>query len=38
MPARILVADDHDMVRAEIKMILHSRRDWEICGEASGGE
>jgi len=30
-------SDDHDMVRAEIKMILHSRRDWEICGEASDG-
>jgi DNA-binding NarL/FixJ family response regulator len=37
MPVRILIADDHDVVRAGIKMILNSRNDWEICGEASDG-
>jgi len=37
MPARILIADDHDVVRAGIRMILNSRDDWEICGEASDG-
>lgn len=38
MPVRILIADDHDVVREGIKMMLRSRPDWEICGEASDGE
>ena len=35
MPARILVADDHEVVRQGIRMILEARPDWEICGEAA---
>jgi DNA-binding NarL/FixJ family response regulator len=37
MPARILVADDHEVVRQGIRAILQSRPDWEICGEAVDG-
>lgn len=35
---RILVADDHDVVRRGIRALLQSRPDWEICGEAVTGE
>ena len=35
---RILVADDHDVVRRGIRALLQSRADWEICGEAVTGE
>ena len=38
MPARILVADDHEVVRQGIRMILEARPDWEICGEAENGQ
>lgn len=31
---RILVADDHDVVRRGIRALLQDRGDWEICGEA----
>jgi DNA-binding NarL/FixJ family response regulator len=38
MPAlRILVADDHEIVRRGICALLASRPGWEICGEASDG-
>jgi DNA-binding NarL/FixJ family response regulator len=37
MPARILVADDHEVVRQGIRAILRTRSDWEICGEAVDG-
>lgn len=38
MPAlRILVADDHEIVRRGICALLTSRPGWEICGEASDG-
>jgi len=39
MPPRILVVDDHDIVRQGIRTILRSSRpDWEICGEAANGK
>jgi DNA-binding NarL/FixJ family response regulator len=38
MSARILVADDHEVVRQGIRTILASRPDWEICGEAVNGQ
>jgi DNA-binding NarL/FixJ family response regulator len=38
VPARILVADDHEVVRQGIRMILEARPDWEICGEAENGQ
>ena len=38
MPVRILIADDHDVVREGVRSILKKRSDWEICGEASNGQ
>jgi DNA-binding NarL/FixJ family response regulator len=34
---RILVADDHDLMRRGIKALLQSRPGWEVCGEAHTG-
>jgi DNA-binding NarL/FixJ family response regulator len=36
-PLRILVADDHQLVRNGIRALLQSHENWEICGEASTG-
>lgn len=38
MPARILIADDHDVVREGVKTILKARPEWDVCGEAADGE
>ena len=37
MTAKILVADDHEIVIQGIRMILQARSDWEICGQAANG-
>ena len=38
MPAlRILVADDHNLVRRGVKALLEERPEWRICGEAATG-
>jgi len=37
MAVRILIVDDHDIVRQGVRTILRSREDWEICGEAENG-
>jgi DNA-binding NarL/FixJ family response regulator len=37
MPFRILVADDHEIVRRGLVALLASQPGWEICGEASDG-
>jgi DNA-binding NarL/FixJ family response regulator len=34
---RILVADDHEVVRKGIRTLIQTRSEWEICGEASTG-
>ena len=34
---RILIADDHQLVRNGIRALLQSHAGWEICGEASTG-
>jgi DNA-binding NarL/FixJ family response regulator len=34
---RILIADDHEVVRRGIVGMLTSRTNWEVCGEASDG-
>jgi len=34
---RILVADDHEMVRRGVRSLLQTRADIEVCGEASDG-
>lgn len=35
---RILIADDHETVRKGVCSILASRKDLEVCGEASNGK
>jgi DNA-binding NarL/FixJ family response regulator len=35
--ARILIADDHAIVRQGIRTIVQARPGWEICGEAKDG-
>jgi DNA-binding NarL/FixJ family response regulator len=35
--ARILIADDHEIIRQGIRRILQARPGWEICGEAKDG-
>lgn len=34
---RILIADDHDLLRRGVKAMLLSHPGWEVCGEASTG-
>jgi DNA-binding NarL/FixJ family response regulator len=34
---RILIADDHDIVRRGLKALLSLRPDWVVCGEATTG-
>jgi two-component system response regulator NreC len=34
---RILVADDHEVVRAGARMLIEKQPDWEVCGEAVDG-
>lgn len=36
--ARILIADDHYVVRQGVRSILTARPEWEVCGEAANGE
>lgn len=38
MPVRILLADDHEVVRQGLRTILRARPDWEIVGEAENGQ
>src|SRR5581483_8573667 len=34
---RILLADDHDVVRRGLRGILEEHEGWEVCGEATNG-
>jgi DNA-binding NarL/FixJ family response regulator len=36
-PLRILIADDHAVVRAGLRTLLESRAGWEVCAEAADG-
>ena len=38
MSAKILIVDDHYVVRQGVRAILAERPEWEICGEAATGE
>ena len=38
MSAKILIVDDHDVVRQGLRTFLAARPEWEVCGEASEGE
>ena len=35
---RILVADDHEVVRKGIRTLIETHSEWEICGEATNGK
>lgn len=37
MPFRILVADDHEVVRRGLCALLRNQAEWEVCGEAGDG-
>jgi DNA-binding NarL/FixJ family response regulator len=37
MKLRILIADDHEVVRRGLCTLLQSQNGWEICGEAKDG-
>lgn len=37
MPFRILVADDHEVVRRGLCTLMRAQPDWEVCGEAVNG-
>lgn len=36
-PARILVADDHEVVRQGVRALLEAQPGWVVCGEARSG-
>lgn len=37
MAKRILIADDHELMRKGLKTLLMTRTDWTVCGEAASG-
>lgn len=37
MGVKILVVDDHEVVHQGIRMILRTRPEWDICGQAANG-
>src|SRR5271154_1075374 len=37
MKIRILLADDHEIVRRGLRALLEKHEGWEVCGEASDG-
>jgi DNA-binding NarL/FixJ family response regulator len=38
MPKHIVVADDHDVVRQGVRLILRDRPEWQIVAEAKNGD
>jgi len=37
MATRILIVDDHVVIRKMLKALLETREGWEVCGEATNG-
>ena len=37
MKLRILIADDHEVVRRGLSTLLQTHEGWDICGEAKDG-
>lgn len=38
MPWRILIVDDHPIVRRMLKVLVETHAGWEVCGEAENGQ
>ena len=38
MAVKILIADDHEIVRQGIRRVLEAKPEWQICGEAANGQ
>lgn len=38
MATRILIVDDHTVVRMGVRLLLTGNPKWEVCGEAADGE
>jgi DNA-binding NarL/FixJ family response regulator len=36
--ARILLADDHQLIRKGLRAIIEGNKDWLVCGEAENGQ
>jgi PAS domain S-box-containing protein len=36
-PLRILIVDDHEVIRRGLRSLLSSRSEWQVCGEAVNG-
>ena len=34
---RIMVADDHEVVRKGLVSLLQAQQEWQVCGEAGDG-
>ena len=37
IPIRVLVADDHEIVRIGVRVLFAGNDQWEVCGEAQDG-
>ena len=37
-PIKILIADDHELVRRSLRTLIESRIDWQVCGEVADGK
>jgi DNA-binding NarL/FixJ family response regulator len=37
MHLKILIADDHEIVREGVRALLQHREEWQVCGEAANG-
>jgi two-component system, NarL family, nitrate/nitrite response regulator NarL len=37
IPIRLLIVDDHEIVRIGVRLLLSDRDNWEVCGEAGDG-
>ena len=38
MAIRILIADDHELMREALRSLIESHEGWEVCGEAEDGD
>jgi DNA-binding NarL/FixJ family response regulator len=38
MAFRILIADDHELVRHALRSLLESHEGWEVCGDVEDGD